>query len=169
MYPERAFRPVSQLETLLRAWGRLFGERPPKEWDEGDGPAATVHPIAKAMEFAAGRNAKETAGRSSAAMARLRGTPAWGTDPIPCKETRSKRIATPDDIPAEIQRVQSAALALHAVDPVRGRVLRTEYCRRGTQHDKAEKLGMKVRRYRDELAHARTWIAGRLTLGGTLP
>ncbi len=163
-FPERAFRPVSNLEILLRKWGWAFGERPPKEWAEGDGPSYAVSPIARAMEFAPGRNGKGTVGRSASAMSKLRGTPAFGFDPVVCTETRSKRIATPDDIPADIQRVQTAALALHAVDPVRGRVLRTEYCRLGSQHDKAERLGLKIRRYRDELAHARTWMAGRLTL-----
>lgn len=156
------------IETLLRAWGRVCGERPPAEWDEGggEGGGASIHPIAQAMDFAPGKRVK----RLDVAFRRmiLPGERAWTRDPIRCTETRSRRIAQKRYLPPEIARVERAALDLLAFDRLRGLVLRVNYCTRGAHEDKvgvvAERYGapVKLRRYRDELALARAWMEGRL-------
>ena len=62
-----------------------------------------------------------------------------------------------------VSRVQTAWMVLHRFDTLRAGVVQAEYQRRGmTQGDKASVLGIKLRRYRDELASGKTWMHGRL-------
>lgn len=159
-------KPNDELEAMLRLWGRYYGERPPPEWDELEPADATAsHPIARAMEFAGGDNSP--ASRSARAMSKLRKTPTWGFDPVVCTETRTRRIATPEDMPPVVQRVQRAALDLYRLDTLGGTVLRFEYCKRGPQVEKAALLAtvgfpVGVRVYRENLAFAKGWIGARL-------
>lgn len=156
------------LEAMLRLWGRYYGERAPTEWDEsGDDPASLTanHPIARAMEFAGGDETVPQ--RSAFAMRRVRKVPTWGFDPVVCTETRSRRIATPEDMPRVVQRVQAAALELYRIDTMRGTVLRFEYCKRGRQIEKAAALAVVglptgLRIYRESLSFARGWMGARL-------
>lgn len=155
------------LETLLRAWGRYYGERAPKEWDEGEDESQLTisHPLARAMEFAGGHEPISL--RAARGMRKIRGTPTWGFDPVACAETRTHRISTPDDVPPTVQRVQRAALELYRMDTMRGTVLRFEYCKRGRQADKCGALSalgfpMGLRMYREALANAKGWMEGRL-------
>jgi hypothetical protein len=157
------------LEDMLRAWGHFYGEGKPKEWDEAaDDPSAMTisHPIARAMDFAGGD--ESPSGRSARAMKRIRKSPTWGFDPVVCTETRSFRIATNDDIPQIVQRVQRAALELYRIDTMRGTVLRFEYCKRGRQIEKAAMmatvgLSCGVRQYRESLQFAKGWMDARLS------
>jgi hypothetical protein len=156
------------LEKMLRAWGHYYGEKKPREWDEsGEDPSSLTrsHPISRAMEFSGGE--ATVSGRSARGMRKLRGTPTWGFDPILCRETRTHRIAVPDDIPPHVARVQTFALELYRIDTLRGSVLRWEYCKRGAQAEKAAALtaiglacGLRV--YRESLSFARGWIGARL-------
>jgi len=92
----------------------------------------------------------------------ITGQPLWATEPIRCVETRTHKIDTPHDVPAHVQRVESAVLRLHLWDPELARVLRVEYQEEGTQADKADRLSFEVRRYRARLETARVWMRGRL-------
>ncbi len=178
-----------ELECLLKAWGRAYGEGAAREWDEGTSDAVMpgaggMHPIAAAMEFAPGRRGVIRArthmdrggyGRRSmmAAAAGVKGlsvVPAAFVDPIRATSSRSgPRQARP--VPPEIQLVQRAALDLHALDPVRGICLRVHYCTRASLEERASdarsrvqrfRRGLTLRSYRDEVAHARTWVHARL-------
>jgi hypothetical protein len=158
-----------QLEAALRAWGRFYGERPPPEWGDEPEPqplGAGVHPIARAMEFAGGRD--KPVGRAASSMARVRGTPSWGFDPVACSETRTHRISTPDDVPPIVRLVEAAAMTLYRQDTLTGTILRWEYCKRGKQIEKAAMLvtvGLNagVRVYREKLAYAKGWMQSRMT------
>lgn len=181
-----------QLETLLRAWGRVMGERPPVDEEERDAP--TVHALARGMQFAPGkrqqvireRTAMHRAGHDRRAyMAQAAGGAAVGlrvvgacfVDPVPCTETRSYRSEARDwPVPPEVARVERAALDLQALDDFRGRCLRANYCLRGSHEEKLmrmmatmeaaalDALGgwVKLKRFRDEVAFARVWMHGRL-------
>ena len=158
---------AGELDELLRQWGRAYGQRPPREWDE-DCSLTGTNPIATAMEYAVGSRAKAVA----VAWRRRRPFAAF-TQPMPCKETRpatsvaltggNARRFTP-----EIERVQTAVMALHRAHPLRGAVLQAEYCTRGRQFDKAEHVAqltgerLNVRRYRGELGTAKFWMLARL-------
>ena len=147
--------------------GAPYGEGAPKEWQE-DSTLTGTHPIALAMQFAPGRAAREV----GVAWRRRRTRDNW-VDPMPCKETHqpaghavllggSSVRFTP-----AVELVQSAALALYRQDQVRGLVLQLQYCRRGSQSDKAAMIAaqghrMKLRAYREALAFAKGWIGARL-------
>lgn len=162
---------LEELDVVLRWWGRLYGEAPPAEWEE-DRTLTGTHPLARAMEFAPGRKADTTGylGRARMRGGVVGGAPAWAREPMPCKETRvvaGRALGGGRPIPVEVQQVESAALALHRVDQVRGLVLRAEYCKRGPQAEKAEwvtaqgfPVGLRV--YREALAFAKGWMQGRL-------
>lgn len=171
---------TDELELVLRRWGRVFGERPPSEWEEEVSPYP--QPLAQAMEFAPGGKDKRRAdfrdGRGRRAiMANTAGlvtqqtpdviAPGWAADPIRGSQTRGiGRPWHPDPV-AEV--VELAALALHRFDVWKGVCLRLEYCARGFQADKAVRAGVilgrtiKTRRYRIELDMAKVWMAGKLT------
>lgn len=173
----RARSDDEAFETLLRAWGRYYGERP--ERDE-DAPSRPTHPLARGMEFAPGKRAVLTLGRGGQSRRRFLGQvaglagimPAAFVDPVPCKETRPAVFGageTSRPVPVELQRVNRAALDLLAVDRKAGLVLRVHYCRRGTLDEKpgwvSDLLGATVglRVYREALAQARGYMQGRLS------
>lgn len=175
---------LDDLEKLLRAWGRCYGERPAND-EERDAP--TTHALARAMQFAPGkrqvvireRTAMHRAGQDRRALMAvaaggaavgIRMVPASYVDPVPCIETRSGRVEGRDwPIPPEIARVERAALDLQALHDFRGRCLRVNYCTLGSHEDKVLRLGnvlgedVKLKRFRDELTYARVWMFGRLS------
>lgn len=175
------------LETLLRAWGRVFGERPPAD-DHDDRPARAVNPIARGMEFAPGKRQVVLRQRTTMhrggqdrrmAMAVAAGGAAAGVrivsaafvDPVPCTETRSHRSEARDwPVPPQIARVERAALDLQSANDFRGRCLRVNYCTRGSHEDKVLRLSndlgayVKLKRFRDEVAYARVWMHARLAI-----
>lgn len=158
---------ADELESRLREWGRAYGEGRPKEWQE-EATLTGSHPIAQAMQFAPGKAQREVA----VAWQRRRRRDYW-IDPMPCKETHqssghavllggSSVRFTP-----QVEVVQSAVLALYRQDVVRGLVLQLQYCRRGSQSDKAAMMAaqghrMKLRAYREALAFAKGWVGARL-------
>lgn len=173
------------LETLLRAWGRVYGERGTFTDDDPVGPSGYgSNPIATAMQFAPGKRSavlrqRTTQMRGGVSRRRLMAIgagvecltviPGSYVDPTPCRESRSVRnIARDWPVPPEVQRVQRAALDLISFDTERGICLRVHYCTFGNLDDKAldasQRLGfpLKVRAYRDAVAHARTWMHARL-------
>lgn len=177
---------MDELETLLRAWGRVFGERPPVDEEDDSRRAPAVHALARGMEMAPGRRhavirqrttlhrggiARRTlmAQAAGAETVGIRIVPASYVDPVPCKETRSYRSESRDwPVPPELARVERAALDLMAFDDFRGRCLRVNYCTRGSHEDKVLRLGVslgrdvKLKSYRDAIAAARIWMHARL-------
>jgi hypothetical protein len=177
---------TDELETLLRAWGRVYGERPAVDDNDGTGPA--THPLARGMEFAPGKRIvlirqRTNMDRGGVARRRMMAQAAGGAtvglrvlqaayvDPVPCVETRPAIFGLGErsrPVPPELQRVQRAALDLHAIDTLRGLVLRINYCTLGPHDDKALDVGQRLgspvglRVYRESLAHAKGWMHGRL-------
>lgn len=168
------------LEELLRRWGRMYGEGAPN--DDGDDVgfasmvgAGTAHPLAVAMEYAPGRRGIRTLDVAYRRMVRP-GEKAWSRDPVRCTETKHYAGALyfsgaeTGRVEPEVSRVEKAALDLYRVSTIRGLVLRAQYCKRGSQQDKTDWINaqgrgsvLKLRMYREELAHARTWMQGRLS------
>lgn len=159
-----------ELERALQSWGRHYGERRQSEWDE-DGSASmivgggTAHPIARAMDFGT-RGDK----RNPVAYRRPREAVKNWRDPIRATATRPQAGAA---IPVEFSRdpladeVERAVMTLQRFDTALGTVLRFQYCRRGTQAEKAvwmsKRIPVTLRTYRDMLVRARCWMQGRLS------
>lgn len=170
-----------ELEALLRTWGRALGESAGGEIPE-DAHAPDVHPLARAARYAPGRRDEVLRQRTAyhrAGMARralmardlaecgVRIVPAAYVDPVPGSRSSVGGAKPPWQSvrQAEVDRVQSAWVVLHRLEPLRATVLMHEYQVRGmTQRDKAARLAVKVRRYRDELQAGKIWMHGRLTV-----
>lgn len=172
----------AEFEDLLRRWGRVYGEQGRSvvqleehgEVYESGMVGGSLHPLAVAMEYAPGRN-QTTVAVAYKRMIRV-GEKPWSRDPVPGKETRHYRGALYFSgaeigrIEPEVARVEKAAMDLYRINTLRGLVLRGQYCRLGDQREQVEwinglgrGISVTLRAYRDELAHARTWMHGRLT------
>jgi hypothetical protein len=168
------------LEDALRAWGRAYGEQPEVEIRE-DARAPDVHPLAVAMRFAPGTRAeavqrhvhrggqqRRTLMAAGLGDCDVRIVPADFVDYVP--GTRSTNsggvdggVDTSRHVQPIVEAVQGAWIVLWRFDTLRGGVVQAEYQRRGmTQGDKAAMLGIKLKRYRDELASGKVWLHGRL-------
>lgn len=176
----------TDIDTLLKAWGRLYQERPRIEY--GERRQRPEHPIARSMEFAPGKKVKRSTvalGRDGrgrrrimAAAVGLKGltvVPMAYVDPVPCKETRSNTYGIHSrPVPKEIQRVEQAVKELEQVDYLRALCLRINYCREGRHDEKAKQATDQIREvnrdhkavtvsdFRDELMYGRIWLHGRL-------
>lgn len=171
-----------ELEEGLRRWGRVYGEAAPQEWGEERVDEAHVGGFAGGFRCAlagAGMMARGGAARvtdvawrrSRAALAR-----APFSDPVRATETRTHKgalhfsgaeVGRVEPLAARIER---AVVDLYRINTLRGLVLRAQYCKRGRQAEKVEWINgqgrgiqTNLRAYRDELAHARTWLHGRLS------
>lgn len=147
-----------ELEDMLRAWGRCYGEGSGSEWQE-DRSLTGNSPIS----YFAGKKPSDPKHdrRSGEGLRALTDIPAWASDPTPARETRTPR---PDfdraETPAVI-RVQSAWLALSRVDPVAANVVRLHYQRRGiTRKERAEEAGLPVETYKSNLRIGKAWLSG---------
>lgn len=169
-----------ELDNLLREWGYVYGEQPPREWDE-DCTLTGPHPLEIARQFArtkgdrmfspaweVGRGASQYRWAANGGKGRV---PGWAAATVPGKETRTagaKALAGGRRYTPELARVEAAAIDLYRLDRRRGTILRLAYCRRGSHKDKAEMaasaLGepIKLRLFRMELELARTFMLGRL-------
>lgn len=147
------------MEDLFRRWGWEFGEQRPTERDDPTyGTPTHSHPLVRAMQFP---GVVEAGKRAGAAYRKITGAPAWSTDPIRCKETRSFKISLPDDTPREIQLVQTAWLGLWDYEELDARVFQAQYCWRAmTRAEKSAVLGLHVKRYDVRLPLAVRYIAG---------
>jgi len=180
---------ADDLELLLIAWGRAYGETRGAEWDEDRSPTGDS-PTARGMQFAPGtreaatrrlstldragydRRALMHAFAAAGADGALALTPAWACDPVPARETRQRYSEAPRYSPlftAELERVQGAWLALRRFDQLPAECLRVQYQVRGmTQLEKIDvvtanvDIAVGLKRYRDELRTARTWMLARL-------
>lgn len=176
-----------ELETLLRAWGRAYGESRPDEWAEDESPTGDS-PTARGLAFAPGSRTeavRQLASQKRAGYGRLalmaassgvQGmamVPTWACEPVRARGlVRTTGGVGPSSdawFTPEVERVQSAWIAMHRYDRLRAICLQVEYQVRGIrQRDKAamvagrtlQQVGLK--RYRDELRAARVWIHARL-------
>lgn len=163
-----------QLDGMLRAWGRHYGERPEVEQRE-DIRAPDVHPLAVGMRFAPGDRATvalssmRRGGQSRRKLMAVglescgvRIVPADYVDPMPCTGGHGGGSSEARIAPL-VEAVQTAWLALFRLDEACARVVQTEYQRRAmTQRDKAVTLGMKLWRYRLDLEEGKIWMKYRL-------
>jgi hypothetical protein len=166
-----------EFETLLRRWGRAYGEHAPPEWqEEGDASLVMVgaggaHPIAVAMEYAPGRAQRMV----SVAYKRPRDAVRFWRDPVAGKETRHYAGALyfsgaeQSRVEPAVSKVEKAVMDLFRINTLRGLVMRGQYCRRGPQSEQVEWINgldrgiqTDLRNFRYELGHARTWIHARI-------
>lgn len=160
---------ATQLEQLLRKWGRVFGPAPAAEWDEDDSGGSgglTQDLLRKLRVGLAAVGAEPVLGET---VVRAAGTRDVVRTHFTAKGRESQggtRVWTPDP---EAERVECAALRLYRYNRLQGVVLRFEYCYRGRHSEKAQLVAtclempdLKVRRYRQELDIARAWMAGAL-------
>lgn len=178
-----------ELEKLLRAWAKEYGQRPPvtsEGWDEGEGSEGfyTQHPLARAQEYAPGtakavlvtyrRDGSDRRRRMAEAVGlpQMRVVGMGYVDPVPCIETRPDR-RTPMHVsrpqPEEdVERVQRHVMAMIEACPEYGNALQIHYCTRGALEEKAELLGLRigkacpVRAYRSIVAQAKCVLLGRM-------
>lgn len=97
-------------------------------------------------------------------------------DPVPCKSrTKGGGFGTMGrPVPIELQRVERAVHALEEIAMLRAICIRANYCLKGDQGEKLEWITerfrhvskgaepVKLKRFRDELQHARFFVAGYL-------
>lgn len=176
-----------ELETLLRAWGRAYGESRPDEWAEDESPTGDS-PTARGLAFAPGSRTeavRQLASQKRAGYGRLalmaassgvQGmamVPTWACEPVRARGLvrTSGGVGPSSDawFTPQVEAVQTAWLVLHRFDRLRAVCLQVEYQLRGMRHsDKAELVAKRtvqrvgVKRYRDELRAARVWMHGRL-------
>jgi hypothetical protein len=105
-----------------------------------------------------------------------RAVPSWACDPIRARQTSHRPTEAHYDarFTKQAEEVQTAWLALRRFNPLQAECLRLQYQVRGTttaitQREKAEMAsrnlrdGVSLKRYRDELRYAKTWMHARLT------
>ena len=98
-----------------------------------------------------------------AANGRTLMAPAEYIDPISCTATRTYRAPDFDRRETlEVTKIQDAWLVLNRTLPLLAEVLRTQYQTKGCQQDKAERLLIPVRQYKEEIKLARVWMSGQL-------
>ena len=166
---------LDDLETLLRAWGRAYGARPTPEWQE-DSSGTGMHPLAVAAQFAIGKRDKSQriawTPTHAVMLAKwaangFRGRPpAWASEPAAGTPTRSSgarslvkfdRTFTP-----ELAMVVSAVMDLHRFDDLKACVLRQRYGTRDGDRERASRLKLTPRKFREEHKAALIWMHGRL-------
>ncbi len=175
---------AEHVEKLLRHWGRVFGERPPAEWDEGSsyGAGALTAVLLERVEVGVGiETAKARERRIRKMVAKnivqvnggrllqfISGLPKYTA----CgrQSEGGARTWCPDQV---ADWVELQALDLYRSSRPTGLVLRAQYCTRGTQRQ--DKLPwvraregvsgggrMSVRQYLAELDQGRDWILTKL-------
>jgi hypothetical protein len=172
---------AEDIDTLLKGWGLYYGERSRVHYTRSSEPP-DVHPLARARQFAPGKKDKRIAAdRAGYARRRLMAqaleflqiVPVGFVDPVPCKETRSFRLAAEQPVPPVLAGVEQAVKALEQVDVLRAVCVRARYCIDGTDADRAlwataemQKLSrsadVSAATMRAEAAFARAWLAGKL-------
>lgn len=179
---------LDALDEMLVEWGHWYGDRARPAVD-ADGYAmpeswvATAHPIARAMEYAPGRNAdRDTLTRGGwerrhrmASAAGVVGALAVAyVDPVPCHETRPdlrtpRYVSAPDPVPRDVKRIEAIVRDLVLSEPAWGYALRARYCQRGDAAEKSAWLAgmlgktLTVRAYHALLGQAKLVLLGRLS------
>lgn len=158
---------AEEVENELRHWGRVYGQRPPTEWEED--ASLTPSPAGQAMTRAPASEMGRAhrLGLLKHVNTEEKHCPArnWGQFEVACTETRSFRTRSPrPDARADL--VERECLALYRVEPGLAIVLRLTYCTRGTLAEKAQWAGVVTgervtrREFRTALDQARWWMRG---------
>lgn len=177
---------MSDLETLLRRWGRFYGEPRPAEWDEdssGDEAGQTIHVLDSAARSSGTSKATDMADQAKRARRRDTVKKAMKASLVlkgsfdkreyfeghTCYGHASRGGPKPMYTDPLATWVDKTAIQLYTADMVRGVVLRIEYCTRGKHRDKlpvVQKIvndcHMSLRKYRQHLDYARVWMDGAL-------
>lgn len=177
---------ADDLESLLKAWGVAYAERPVNVVDPVTSyeRRSASHPISTAMQFAPGRKVKKTVLAAHLAgldrrryMGRAAGLggplPRWAVDHIPAKShARGGGGILSRPVHPELARIDQAVRALENRHLVRGTCLRVAYCLAGTHAEKVEEVtarmrqsqadwpGISVDTFRDHLLYARLFVEG---------
>ncbi|HEU4499885.1 MAG TPA: hypothetical protein VFR60_11160, partial [Sphingomicrobium sp.] len=99
--------------------------------------------------------------------------PPWAVDPVRAANDADPpaelaEVAVDQGIPDDLRWLDSAITQLARANPVRGMVMRAEYCSGGTQAVKAARVAeayggeLTLRQYRYELQLAKEWLRGRI-------
>ncbi len=162
----------SRLDSLLKRWGRMFGEGASKEWDEPSsyGMGGLAEKMQQYAELGAGVSAPApTRDANGRPIIKTWGARCFGV------QTRGgqRKVPLADNTSEFIERM---CYILYKDDRLKGVILRIEYCTRGTQED--DKLPrvqeimrhphLKISRYRDELRRARAYMEGAICVAGML-
>lgn len=151
-------------DELLQAWGDALVCR-----REGiQASSGRAHALDRARDFApvtverfkaciVGRDGISRrafmAGNGSAPGHRV--TPAWAVDPVPCQASRSGPRRDHGGLPDHLRSIDGAVRDLAPLDPRAADCLREQYTGRGTQEDKAGRLGVTLLEYRAALKRGR--------------
>ena len=147
-----------ELEDMLLAWGRCYGEGRGSAWQEdrsltGDSPLAALAGKKGATQM---HNR-----RSGQGLRKLSKIPAWASDPTPAKETRTPRPAYDRFETPAVIRVQAAWIALSRVDPKAANAVRIHYQRRGiTRKERAAEADMTLETYKSNVRLGKAWLSG---------
>lgn len=164
---------VDELEALLRAWGRAYGERAQDDTPE-DCSGMAPHPLEIARQFAIGKREKvcrdawtptHSAMLTKWAANGFRGRPpGWASEPVGGTPTRSRRVAPKYDkkFTPQLAAVEDAVMALHRHDDLKARVVRYRYCTAADDKNCADILKIPVKQFRDKRREAVIWLHGRL-------
>jgi hypothetical protein len=169
---------LDDLETLLRAWGRAYGQRRSLDADGYDWghTGAQAHPLAVAQQFAMGKRDKsdriawtptQAAMLTKWAANGFRGRPpAWACEPVagtPSRTSGARSLAQFDrTFTPELARVESAVMDLHRYDDLQACVVRHRYCALHDDAEAAQILRIPLRRFRDARKAGVVWLHGRL-------
>lgn len=153
-------------EMLLRVWGRAFGDSGRKQTEDrsptGNSTLASFGRPDGYVGVAQGRNGCSR----RRAMGRAAGVGVLGTayvNAVTCTATRTYKAPDYDDrITDEVEKLQSAWLALHRANEAQAAVVRVHYQEVGDQVTKAERIGVRLSAYKDSLRMAKAWMMGRM-------
>lgn len=175
---------AKELDSLLRHWGRVFGEKPPKEWDEDESGSemGQTHALVQAMRVDGKSNLlldtalaklRDRLKRARIKTAKLtsKHDPRELMAEHRCFGFQSRGGPKPMYVDPAADWVDRVAIELDRHDHTQGVVLRYEYCTRGRHRDKLGEVQkvlqaprMSLRQYRMALDYARVWMNGALSI-----
>lgn len=172
-----------ELIAQLKRWGNATVARLAAN---DDGPSAGDNILAKQRDFGlksarkhdderqivgrAGDQRRSYMGaKSSTPKLRLQKLPMWAVDPVPARNDADRphdrpQMAVVDLVPDDLQWINRALARLSVDAPLREKILRTEFCKRGTHREKAKIVQreyggkLSVDQYRRELRRALDWM-----------
>lgn len=173
-------RESDPLITQLKQWGHAHVNR--YAYTRAD---RCVHALEQARDLAPGtreRAERDLVGRdglerrqlmaSHSGVKGLKALPKWAVDPVPARNDASlphdnPEIAVDMGIPEDLRWLDRAIVALARQNPIRERIVRTEFTVSASQAVKAKMVEqgyggkLTVWQYRRELERSIEWISGR--------
>ncbi len=167
---------LDQLEALLKAWGRVYGERRDEGvegWPE-EGSGMGPHPLEIARQFAIGKREKvkrdawtptHAAMLTKWAANGFRGRPpSWASEPVGGTPSRVRKVPPKYDkaFTPQLAAIEDAVMDLHRHDDLKARVVRYRYCTLADDKNAAEVLKIPLKQFREKRRDAVIWLHGRL-------